>query len=342
MRTPKYISPSSLAKWEESRETFYMFYLCDYRTPRPPQKDYMAMGSALDAFVKSEIHRAIHGEAANKGTPYEFQTLFEAQVEPHIRDTVLERSQDLFTQYVECGAFASLLADVQASPFAPQMEFEVQGVVGDVPLLGKPDLRYVTKEGVHVIADWKVNGSMSSTGASPQQGYKVCRDYGSNTNGKPFRARRLKTDPDDKVYKDYKPMKIGDTEINEFYMEDYVPYWADQLAIYSWLLSEPVGSEDYIVRIEQVACRPVKTRELPRAKFACHMSRISSAHQEKLLSRIRDCWSKIQSGHIFDDVSREESDAMCEVLDMQAQTPKDLQPALGASDEFVRFKPRKT
>jgi len=340
MRIPEYLSPSSLSKWEESRQTFYMWYLCDFRSPRPPQKDFMAVGSGLDAFVKSHIHTAIFGTEKTKGSPYEFETLFEAQVEPHIRDSTLALATDLFDQYVTCGAYASLLADVQASPMEPQMEFEVRGTVGGVPMLGKPDLRYISKEGVHVITDWKVNGSTSSIGASPQQGYKVCRDYGSKTHGKPFRARRLKKDPPDKVYKDYTPFQLKDVEINEYCLEDFVPYWADQLGIYAWLLGEPIGGEEYVVRIEQVACRPVKTRDLPRAKFACHMARISESHQKRLLTRIQDCWDTIHSGHIFNDVSREDSDKLCEVLDLQAQAPKELQPALGNSDEYTRFKPK--
>lgn len=326
MRTPKYISPSSLSKWEESRQTFYMWYLCDFRTPRPPQKDFMAVGSGLDAFVKSAIHEAIYGKEATKGSPYEFDAIFETQVEAHVRDQTILLAGDLFEQYVESGAYASLLADIQKSPIPPQMEFEVKGEVGGVPLLGKPDLRYVTQECVNVVTDWKVNGSTSTIGASPQQGYKICKDYGSRTNNK--------------AHKKYVPMEYKGVEINEKFLEEFVPYWADQLGIYSWLLGEPVGSEDYVVRIEQVACRPIKERDLPRAKFACHMARISKEHQEKLLKRIQECWETINSGHIFTDLTLEESAKLCEVLDLQAQMPKDSYPALGSSDEFTRFKPK--
>lgn len=285
----------------------------------------MAIGSGFDARVKSAIHMVIFGEAETKGSPFNFESLFEKQVEPHVRDTVLSRSEDLLNQYVECGAYGELLGDIVQSPFAPEMEFEVKGHISGVPLLGKPDLRYITKEHLHVITDWKVNGSMSKIGASPTQGYKRCLDYGSNTNNKP--------------HKKYRPMDFKGLEINEAYLEEFDTDWADQLAIYSWLLGEPVGGEDYVIRMEQVSCRPVKRRELPRAKFSTHISRIGKAHQEKLLARVKMCWETVVSGHIFTDLSREESDAMCEMLDSKVATPVGLHPSLDRyRTTAVRFK----
>lgn len=326
MRTPEYISPSSLSKFESDRRTFYTRYLCDIRSERPPQFDFMAVGSAFDGFTKNAIHVAIFGEQATKGTPYERDTIFEAQVEPHVRDVARERGEDLFAQYVECGAFPSLLGDIEKSPFAPEMEFTVQDDVSDVPLLGKPDLRYITKAGVHVICDWKVNGSTSKTGASPFKGYQVARDiWGSNTNGK--------------AHKIYRGDAYKDVMVQDLWLEEKCDYWADQLAIYAWLLGEPVGGENFVVRMEQIACRPVKTRDLPRAKFATHMNRISEGYQQALLARVKMCWSTILSGHIFDDLSREESDDQCELLDGKASTPIGLHPALaGCMTESARWK----
>jgi hypothetical protein len=206
------------------------------------------------------------------------------------------------------------------------MEFTASGEVEGVPLLGKPDLKYYTPQMVHVIADWKVNGSMSKTGASPVQGYKIARDtYDSNTNGK--------------AHKKYVALDHKGTEINEGYLETFCDYWADQLAIYSWLMGEPVGGEDYVIRMEQIACRPVKSQPLPRAKFATHMSRISKDYQQAVLARVKMCWGTILSGHIFSDVSRERSDEICEQLVDKAKTPPGLHPALSKClTETVRFK----
>lgn len=329
MRQPTYLSPSSLAKFENYREEFYLNYLCPIKRKRSPQVDFMSVGSAFDAFAKNRIHIDVYGETATEGTDFEFGTIFEAQVEPHLRDFARERGQDLFDQYVMCGAYSSLLADIMASPYAPEMEFTVQGEVDAVPLLGKPDLRYVTKDGVHIICDWKVNGSTSHIGASPFPGYQISRDaYGSNTHNKAYRQRRLKTDPADKEYKDYKPLILKDVELQDTYLEDKCDYWADQLAIYSWLLGEPVGSEDFVVRMEQIACRPVTTRNLPRAKFSTHMNRIGARYQEQLVNRIHECWNTIRSGHIFTNMTREASDARCQALDARVGIPSGLHPIL--------------
>jgi len=50
---------------------------------------------------------------------------------------------------------------------------------------------------------------------------------------------------------------------------------------------------------------------------AQHRCRISAAYQQQLVGRLQDCWNQIQSGHIFTDLSREESDQRCEILDIQ-------------------------
>jgi hypothetical protein len=326
---PKFLSPSSLGKFERDRPEYYTRYLCDVRTTRPPQLIFMGIGSGLDAIVKHQIHRNIHGIAATQGGQYDRERLFEEQVDPILWDDVWPRAEDLWTQYKESGAFPALMADIAASPFAPEMEFTVEGEVNGVPLLGKPDLRYITKEGVHVIADWKVNGAASKTGASPIPGYSIVRDaYGSTTHNKAYRARRPKGVVVDVLEKDYRPLKVKDVEVDTAYLNDRCDYWADQLAIYSWLLGEPVGSEDYVIRMEQIACRPVKHLDYPRAKFACHMNRISRNYQEKLVTRLTTAWAIIKSGHIFTDLSREESDKRCEMLDAVAATPIGLFPEL--------------
>jgi hypothetical protein len=199
---------------------------------------------------------------------------------------------------------------------------------------------YFTPSMIKVIGDWKVNGSMSKTGASPVQGYQICRDaYDSKTHGQSHKARRLKKDPADKVYKDYTDFDLQGTTINQYYLEDYSVDWADQLSIYSWLLGAPLGSEEYITRMEQIACRPVKSQPLPRAKFATHMSRISKGYQESVMARVQMCWATIESGHIFTDVSRERSDEICEQLMDKANQPVGLHPALSKCfSTSVRFK----
>jgi hypothetical protein len=121
---------------------------------------------------------------------------------------------------------------------------------------------------------------------------------------------------------------VGDVICDTAYLNDRCSYWADQLAIYSWLLGEEVGSENYIVRMEQVACRPVKHLDLPRAKFATHLNRINRNYQENLVTRLTTCWATIANGHIFTDLSREASDKKREMLDHAATVPMGLFPDL--------------
>jgi len=286
----------------------------------------MAVGSGFDAFTKHQIHRDIFGIEETKGTQYDRDTIFESQVEEHVRDIAKERGEDLFQQYVDCGAYGALLEDIAKSPSPPEMEFTVKSEICGVPLLGKPDLRYRTIQGVNVICDWKVNGSTSKHGASPTPGYSIARDiWGSNTNGK--------------CHKKFSPVKYKDVIHDLATLDVRCDYWADQLSIYSWLLGEPVGSEEYVVRMEQIACRQVKSRDLPRAKFATHMNKISESYQHGVMARAAECWATIQSGHIFTDMPREDSDSQCDLLDGRASTPIDLHPALASCmKESTRFK----
>lgn len=322
MREYKFLSPSALSKYESNRDLFFLHYLCEPRVKRPPQEPFMAVGSSVDAFIKSAIYEAVHGKDALKGSQFEFEKIFEEQVEPHVRDYALEMGKHIFDQYVKYGAFSELLADILQSPYPPQMEFTVKGEIQGVPILGKPDLRYISKEGVHVICDFKVNGAGSKTGASPQQGFKICHDYGSTSHLKP--------------HKKYVPYDHNGLEINRNYLGEFVDYWCDQLSMYAWVMGEPVGGEDWVIRIEQFACRPVPSIERPRIKCAAHIARSQSAYQHNLMARIHDCWNSIQSGHIFTSMTREESDERCESLTLQAKTPKGLHP------ELVEFTNEKT
>ena len=86
----------------------------------------------------------------------------------------------------------------------------------------------------------------------------------------------------------------------------------------------PVGSEEVITCIDQLACKPHTDR--PLIRVAQHRCRISADWQFNLLSRLQSCWRTIKSGHIFTDLTREESDARCEVLEMEAEVKDDDDP----------------
>ena len=69
------------------------------------------------------------------------------------------------------------------------------------------------------------------------------------------------------------------------------------------------------------------------------MNRVSDNHQQALMARLKMCWSTILGGHIFTDMSRQESDELCEILDGKAKTPPGLHPELaGCMAESARWK----
>lgn len=303
-RMPKGLSPSALSRWENRRLEFYERYISPVRTPRLPQVNYMAVGSAFDAFVKSEIHSMVFGETMTKGSQFDFQKIFESQVEEHLRDEVYEKASFLFGQYKKTGAFGNLIHEILKSEYAPEMEFEVETIVNGVPIFGFPDLRYVTRELVHVVTDFKVNGSFSQHGVSPTQGFQ--------------RALSLKKDGTVKteVHKKYRPKQFKDIEISENCLSDFSEDWATQIAMYAWCLGEEVGKEDYVVRMEQVACRPNN-----KVKIASHVSQISSRYHLEVMRRLVEAWGFIEKGHIFTDLTFEENLEQCEIIDQRLAIP---------------------
>ncbi len=171
MRQPTYLSPTSVGIFYENREKFYMQYLCETKTPREPQTEPMAVGSAFDAFIKSWLVEKIKG----KDPAFQKESLFEAQVEPHNRDEAWRAGQTVFNAYSKQGALADLLLDLEGCVGQPRFEARIEapvsksGTFGDVPLLGKPDIYFITKLGARVIFDWKVNGYYSRSSVSPNR-----------------------------------------------------------------------------------------------------------------------------------------------------------------------------
>jgi hypothetical protein len=304
MRVPTYLSPSSLALWEKSREAFFLQHLVDIRPPKTPQTNAMSVGASFDAYVKSALHEACFGVGANP--QFQFDAIFQEQVEEHIRDWALEAGKYAFECYKKTGAYDELLADLLESKESPKFEFKVVGEVNGVPVLGKPDCRYVHKNGAHVILDWKVNGFCSKYGASPYKGFRLVRDSWDTDEKKPSRNNS-------QSHGMYIPKDHQGIEIGTHYLEETCQDWADQLSIYGWMLGEKVGDESVVVCIDQLACKP-RQGGWPWIRIANHRCRISKPWQTSLALRLQNCWKAIESQHIFDDLTKEENDAHCELL----------------------------
>ena len=309
MRQLKYISPSSLGLWESDREGFYLKNLADIRAPRPPQKDYMSIGSAFDAYVKADLYSACYGDGFNPA--FEFDAIFCEQVEEHNRDWALEAGKYAYESYCISGAYDDLLHALQRSAVPPEFEFRADGSVYGVPLMGKPDCRYMTQAGVHVILDWKVNGFCSKHGATPYKYYSMIRDGWDHTVVKPSRGYS-------QPHKKFVPTMYKDIAIGEHFLEETCADWADQLSIYGWMLGEKVGGTDVVLCIDQLACK-YRADQFPLIRVAQHRCKISPTWQDSLVKRLIACWEAIQSGHIFDNLGPEENRERCALLDMQAE-----------------------
>jgi hypothetical protein len=310
MRTVEKMSPTSLHLWESQREEYYKRYLADFKRPRDRQGEAASVGSSFDAFVKCELHHDLFGHDGDG--VYNLESLFESQVqEEEVREWAWDAGKYTLDCYKKYGLYYELLSELEASDEDPQFEFTLTGTVGGVPLVGKPDLWY--RRGVQVIYDWKVTGFCSKRSVSPGKLYKACRDCWGMNLAKPTRGGgQAKSHPK------YTEIDFHGHRIGEHFLEDTNKKWADQIAIYSWMMGTEPGDEDVITGIDQLTCKPgPKGARFPLIRVAQHRCRISKEWQLGLLARLQKAWGQIQSGHIFDDLLRENSDAICEVLDMQ-------------------------
>jgi len=336
LRQPKYLSPTSLSKFYRDRSAFYLDYLADRRPPRMPQTKPMSIGSAFDAFAKSYLHTKLYGKGHDPA--FEFGALFESQVEPHNRDWAREHGQYVFAAYLLSGCLADLMAELEHAFDAPRFEFTVEHrvghdfVAGGVPTLGKPDIYFRLESGMPVIFDWKVNGYCSKSATSPKPGYVMVRDgWGldvappSRGNGRGHKNCTLGT-YEGLTYNMSMPLHIVDDT------------WAAQTTMYSWSLGAKHG-QDILVGIDQLVAKPGASR--PLVRVARHRALSTPAYQDVLLARIVAAWRIIESGHIFDELSRTESDARCAELDeyykiYENATPNDkwIQGILGRGKPY--------
>lgn len=325
MRKPKYLSPSSIKSWDANRDEFYLKYLAENRPERFPQTQPMAAGSAFDAAIKSYLHKKIYGNCG-KDDAYEPTKIFETQVERHNWDWARPVGKYLFDCYCQCGAMADMMLELQKAAGPPRFEFSIEGFVtgkaASVPVLGKPDVFFTNSEGARVIFDWKVNGFCSNSATSPKPGFTICRDCWLPSDRKPTRNNRMPHA--NCIPTPYKGIKIN----NQILMEAVDTDWSNQLSIYSWLLGEPVGSQDVIIGIDQLVAQPGPVN--PYIRVASHRCRIGAEYQFALFEHVQNIWSRIESGWIFDSMTEEQSAIHCQDLD-------DMAKSLTGDDDLSRF-----
>lgn len=311
MRCLSYLSPTSISKFIEDRDLFYIQYLADVRPPREPQTQPMSIGSAFDAYCKSYLFKKLIGVSHPDAPKFEFETLFTAQVEPHNRDWARKHGEYAFGEYVRTGAMADMIIELEKAVGLPRFEMDIMGMVSHdlhgVPFLGKPDVFFVNKEACNIISDWKVNGYCSRTGASPMKGY-------------------VKIIPGHDWHKDAYPVTYRGCRVNGSgtHLHEIDESWARQTVIYAWLCGCPVGS-DFVHAIDQVACNNRKNTQpgvfFPELRFAQHRYRSNVDFQYKVFREALKIWQLINAGQegYFEGLSPEDSKSRCETLELRAK-----------------------
>lgn len=303
MRIPSYLSNTSVQLFYSDRQEFYLKYLTDHRPPRIPQTRPMSVGSAFDAFVKAYLVEKLLGKDAKP--EFALDAIFTKQVEAHNRDWALKAGKYVFECYRRSGALADLMVELELAEGEPRFEFTVQRVIRDIPLLGKPDVWFITRQGMHIIMDWKVNGFCAKRAVSPRKGYITILDGWDHRQMPPSKNHRG-------CHRDASLIKIGGIVCNvAVFLEDVDQKWADQTCLYGWLMGEEIGSK-FITGIDQIVAKPGTPN--PILRIARHRTRVSPGYQLKLWDRIEHVWDTIQHGHIFTDLTREASDRRCATL----------------------------
>lgn len=301
MRMPKYLSPTSVHLFYDDLEEFYMRYLSEIKLPRFPQTQPMSIGSAFDAYTKSYLYNSLFGNDGNGR--FKLEAIFEEQVAEHNRDWAWEQGRLVFYQYKKSGCLADLMLELNQAIGTPRFEFSIQDTIetdiGGIPLLGKPDVFFINSNGARVVYDWKVNGYCANRITSPMKGYvklRTRRSDGSHYDIKQH-PRCVATN--------FRGIMINAA----MFLEEGNRSWADQLTIYSWLLGEPIGSEEVIYGIDQVV------GPADQLRFASHRLRIKPEHHYHLVDLIKVVWDSIVKGHIFRELTIDESRKRCELLE---------------------------
>ncbi len=310
MRKPTYLSYSAMSLYHKDEEMYFLRYLTDYPTNREPQTQPMSVGSAFDAYVKSYLFSRL---VDRKEAVYEFDYMFTSQVEAHNRDTALVDGKTVFDFYKKHGALSDLILDMEGCVGEPRFETEITGLVGTsnkigtVPILGKPDIYFITKDGARIIFDWKVNGFYSKWPPSPKSGYiKMFPGGGCHRDCQLYTHRGF-------TINSKAPLNHVDTG------------WAEQLSTYAWVLGEPIGG-DFITVIDQLVCNATTQQH----RIARHSALVMEKFQNATYDKYWTCWNAIQTGHVFRNLSYEDNLTKIKTLEAMSQSSELVSPEFAA------------
>jgi len=274
---PKFLSPSSWMLFCKDKREWALKYLLKKDdggalVPKLKQTEPMALGGAFDCRVKSYLVERIYGSPEGYHAPgYDFISLFEAAVDEENRDLVEEKSADVFAQYQASGALANLMFEVERADSDIYMETTVHGFVGEVPVMGKPDLHFSSGR-VRVIDDWKVNGVYAKRRISPKKNYLRLWDSEKPEVGYI-------------THKACMPAVLDGFGYDmSTYFEDIAVDWATQIAVYDMILGG--DHEILLAGIEQVCGGGDRG-----LRFAAHRGRISPGFSETVQAGFSELWN---------------------------------------------------
>jgi hypothetical protein len=232
----------------------------------------MVAGSAFDVEIKAYLATSL-----NAGTGTAVRGLETAVSDPGDREWAKGAGAELMGLYVKTGALAGLMHELS---FAATVRLEtgmLRGVVESngvgVPCMGQPDIWWLTKNGVTVIADWKCNGYMGKSRPSPKPGYVCCY-------------------PDGSPHRDVVPVVVdGITLDGSSDFTERCPDEAVQLTFYAWLLGVPVG-DSFIGGIDRLL---MQAGDPSRGRVARYRMRIPGAFSTDTHKRLVTMWQAIQN-----------------------------------------------
>ncbi len=298
---PERYSPSACSKFYSDRQEYYLMYLAPTKVPRQKSTEAMCLGNFYDSVVTNALAIMFYGLSdVRTQTEFSYETLMEGCRQDHLDNDKLEAiAKDLFAQYKSTGAFAALCAELRQADegsikFQQPLYFNAPG---GYTVFGFQDLSF-TIGNTLVIRDWKCNGYFSKAGIT------LIKNY---IDAFPKDVKRVKY-----PHKDvFLSRDVCGLQFAFGCASKAIPQYARQLATYGWALNDnkaPV--ENLLLGIEQVSCKRGGKR-VPEIMFARTSNFIKPDAQLQLLKEYDFMHETIISGHIFDDLTREESDAKC-------------------------------
>lgn len=283
-KRPKYLSPSSLAKFEGQPNSFYLERLAPNPKPYEPQSMPGGVGSSFDSFVKLELIQklnivdivkdrlltGIYDSSQRdyyRDKPIE-QVLLELSVEKQNREEAIPAGKQLYNQYKSCPFYRETkFMDIEIHR---SFTLYTCGVPLYMKLDAAVDLSNLSNlSNLSTPFDWKVSGYGSKEGASPKIGYYM--NYDCNT---------CQLKPPHSEYK---------ADI-EFSFIDRG--WATQLATYGWGLGIPIG-KPFKAIVDNLIIRPTGTR------IVRYIGWITEQFQLELAGRYKYAWESIMSGEFL-------------------------------------------